>query len=946
MGISHDVLAADTVDNLTILAECERLFAEVLADIVDTEHMSVDSHFFDDLGADSMLMARFCARVRKRPELPSVSMPDIYKHPTIRSLTAALAGDVPTTDPVDNQMTITDCERLFADVLTDVMGDGQVSVDSHFFDDLGADSMLMARFCARVRKRPDLPSVSMPDIYKHPTIRSLAGALSNTRSDSKPTPASHTPASQPATPAAVTEPPRRVRNGEYVLCGAVQLLFLLGGPALTVAVGVKGYEWVSASPNLVDVYLRAVAFGSAGFLVLCTVPILLKWVLIGRWKPQQIRVWSMAYLRFWLVKTLIQRNPMALFVGSPLYALYLRALGAKVGRGAVILSKVPVCTDLLSIGDGAVIRKDSVFTGYRVDNGILQTGGVTVGKDALVGEATVLDIWTSLGDGAQLGHSSSLHPGQAVPDGERWHGSPAQPTDLDQQRIPPMDVSTRRRVVFATTQLVNLLLLGTPLAFVIAVLALTYIPQLAALMDAGPAALTSWAFYRDDALVISAVLFFGPALVGLVFVRTVPRVLNLFIKPDTIYPLYGFHYWVQRAIARTTNSKFYMRLLGGTSYVVHYLRYLGYDLRGVRQTGSNFGEGVKHDTPFLSAVGSGTMVADGLSMINADFSSTSFRLSRVSVGAENFLGNQIAYPAQGKTGDNCLLATKVMVPLDGPVREGVGLLGAPSFEIPRSVKRDQQLDVDSPDELRHRLRAKNIHNIISMALFLLAQWIFFFVVTVLYLAAVDLWASLGVLVFALATAGALVVSVACNVLVDWLVRPLQVLRPQGCSIYDRAFWRHERFWKLTTLTYLTPFNGTPLKSVLWRLLGARIGRRVFDDGAAMTERTFTTIGDDCTLNAGTVIQPHSQEDGGFKSDHIVIGAGCTIGVGAWVHYGTTMGDGAVLATDSFLMKGEEMPPNALWGGNPAKTMRERSVDLQVRKVSVDENRATVLVCGG
>ena len=29
------------------------------------------------------------------------------------------------------------------------------------FDDLGADSMLMARFCARVRKRADLPPVSI-----------------------------------------------------------------------------------------------------------------------------------------------------------------------------------------------------------------------------------------------------------------------------------------------------------------------------------------------------------------------------------------------------------------------------------------------------------------------------------------------------------------------------------------------------------------------------------------------------------------------------------------------------------------------------------------------------------------------------------------------------------------------------------------------------------------
>jgi acetyltransferase-like isoleucine patch superfamily enzyme len=59
----------------------------------------------------------------------------------------------------------------------------------------------------------------------------------------------------------------------------------------------------------------------------------------------------------------------------------------------------------------------------------------------------------------------------------------------------------------------------------------------------------------------------------------------------------------------------------------------------------------------------------------------------------------------------------------------------------------------------------------------------------------------------------------------------------------------------------------------------------------------------------------------------------------------TMGDRAVLAADSFLMKGEEMPPLALWGGNPAKKMREQSADLQVRRISIDDNWAAVLVRG-
>ena len=40
---------------------------------------------------------------------------------------------------------------------------------------------------------------------------------------------------------------------------------------------------------------------------------------------------------------------------------------------------------------------------------------------------------------------------------------------------------------------------------------------------------------------------------------------------------------------------------------------------------------------------------------------------------------------------------------------------------------------------------------------------------------------------------------------------------------------------------------------------------------------------------------------------------------------STMGDGAVLAADSFLMKGEEVPPHAGWGGNPPRPeIRDRA----------------------
>jgi non-ribosomal peptide synthetase-like protein len=151
---------------------------------------------------------------------------------------------------------------------------------------------------------------------------------------------------------------------------------------------------------------------------------------------------------------------------------------------------------------------------------------------------------------------------------------------------------------------------------------------------------------------------------------------------------------------------------------------------------------------------------------------------------------------------------------------------------------------------------------------------------------------------------------------------LGALTPQFCSIYDRYFWRHERLWKV----YISPmFAGTPFQSAIFRLAGVRMGRRVFNDGCAMPEKSLVTIGDDAVLNAGSVIQCHSLEDGYFKSDYTTIGAGATVGVHAFVHYGVTMNPGSVLEADSFLLKGEEMEPWSRWRGNPAAEVRGAAV---------------------
>ena len=893
----------------TETADTETAFAEVLAEITGCGRVPVTSHFFDDLCADSMVMARFCARIRKRADLPSPSMQDVYQHPTIRRLAAALTGSgevVTTSTPLENS---------FAEVLAEVVGVERVPVTSHFFDDLCADSMVMARFCARIRKRADLPAVSMQDVYRHPTIRSLAAASRA----AVPTPVE---ASLVALP---TPAPVRASTWQFLLCGTLQLLAFIGYTYLSAFAAIRGYIWLQESSNLLEMYLRSVLFGAVLFVATGTIPIAAKWTLVGRWKPQQIRIWSLGYFRFWLVKTLIRANPLVLFVGSPIYVLYLRALGAKVGRDVAIFSRhLPICTDLLTIGDRTVIRNEAHFHCYRAHAGTIETGPVTMGSEVFVGEMTVIDIGASLGDRAQLGHTSSLHSGQAVPAGERWHGSPAVPTDADYRMVYGTRCGRLQRTTYSIWRLSSMLLVYLPLSLGGVYALFAAVPQLAVLLDDTTFGFARWSFYVE-ALEASALLLFGYILLSALVMVTAPRVLNRLIEPDRVYPLYGFHYGIQRTVTRLTNSRFFMNLFGDSSAVVHYLRGLGYDLSQVEQTGSNFGSLMRHDSPYLSSVGSGTVVADGLAIVNVDYSSTSFRVSRVSIGARNFLGNYVTYPSQAKTGDNCLIGTKAMVPIAGKIREGIGLLGSPSFEIPRTVQRDSRLGLTGPDERRRRLAAKNRHNAVTAAMFLLARWIFISGVLMITSATFDVFIRydfwLGPLFVALANLQVLVFTVLYFATVERASTGFRPLRPLYCSIYDIAFWRHERFWKSSTVTHLKMFDGTPFKNVIWRLLGLRIGRRVFDDGCGIPEKTLVTIGDDVTINNATHIQCHSQEDGAFKSDAIVIGSGCTIGIGAWVHYGTTMGDDSILAPDSFLMKGEEVPEGAWWAGNPAREMR-------------------------
>lgn len=808
-----------------------------------------------------------------------------------------------------------DMEKLLAATLCETMQVEKISIEDNFFNDLGAHSLLMARFCAKLREVPGAPDISMPVIYQNPTIAGLAAHFAGAASVEE------------AAPPVKRDPLRVPSKLQYYGCGAMQ--GLAAGLYLLFGLWVlrEGFEWTYAvEQNTAALYARVVAYAAGMFILFSILPIMAKWLLVGRWKAERIPIWSFGYLRFWIVRSLIRTSPMVPFAGTPLFNVYLRMLGARIGKDVVIsAAQFPLCADLFSVGENTILRKDCIVPGYRAQSNYIYTGPISIGANCFVGEGSVVDIDTVMEDDTQLGHASSLQPGQRLEKGKRYHGSPAVETSANYCTINPMPCSPLRKAIWSGVLLSGALGIFMPVLVYILYEGAPYFFRYTGAVIFDPA--DPWTYLQPlsvELAVATFALMVGGLALGLAAVFILPRICNAFLKPETTYVRYGFHYLMHGLVSAGSNSRLYNLLFGDSPFITWYLSRLGYDLNSIDQTGSNFGTNQKHDNPFLCDIGSGTMVSDGLSMINAHMSPTSFRLSRVRIGDHNYLGNVIFFPSDAKTGENVLLGTKVMIPIDGKLRENVGLLGSPAFEIPRAVDRDTEYNPYADKAAREAQIAKKArHNLLTVVLYLLGYWVFGFVSLLASIVAVLYYPGLGLLSFVFSGIFLAAFSLVYFVLLERASLGFKPLQPQMAAVYEPYFWFHERHWKFTEFPLQRLFAGTPLKPFIGRLLGIRMGDRVFDDGAQFLEKTLVSVGDHANLNVACVVQGHSLEEGIFKSDRISIGNGCCIGTGAFVHYGTTLKDDSIVASDSFLMKGEVLDRGSTWRGNPARAVRDR-----------------------
>ena len=198
-----------------------------------------------------------------------------------------------------------------------------------------------------------------------------------------------------------------------------------------------------------------------------------------------------------------------------------------------------------------------------------------------------------------------------------------------------------------------------------------------------------------------------------------------------------------------------------------------------------------------------------------------------------------------------------MVPIDGEVREGVGPAGLAQLRDPADGRARQQLRrCATGDELRRRLRAKNRHNAVhDRAVPAGRGGSHFFALTVLGLGGRRTCTG----VSARRRSRLAVVAQRCcsPSATSSLVERAVAAVPARCA---RSAARSTTATSGGTSAsgscvgrpYLQLLQRHPVQERLWRLLGVRIGRGSSTTAATSTERTLVTIGDDCTLNAGSI----------------------------------------------------------------------------------------------
>ncbi|HZO65622.1 MAG TPA: Pls/PosA family non-ribosomal peptide synthetase, partial [Kribbellaceae bacterium] len=156
-----------------------------------------------------------------------------------------------------------------------------------------------------------------------------------------------------------------------------------------------------------------------------------KWLIVGRTKAVEYPLWSSFVWRNEVVDTFVELVAAPWFAdaatGTPVLNLWLRTLGAKIGRGVWLETYWLPEADLVELGDGAAVNRGCVLQTHLFHDRVMSMHGVTFGPGATLGPHSIVLPAAAVGADATVGPVSLVMRGETVPPGTRWAGNPIAP---------------------------------------------------------------------------------------------------------------------------------------------------------------------------------------------------------------------------------------------------------------------------------------------------------------------------------------------------------------------------------------------------------------------------------------------------------------------------------------------------------------------------------------
>ncbi len=293
-------------------------------------------------------------------------------------------------------------------------------MEMDFFDDLGGHSLLVARLVSHLRADARYAGLGVREIYHERTLAGIARAMEKVAQASS-LHVSNDFSETRRLEARATTPLRR-----RFFCGLAQAFVIPLFVLLHIADWLAPffvYHYFTGDPG--DSIARAVAYSLATFVLarFANFGIAIAGKrLTGPLRAGRFPLWGVAYFRWWLANKFCELPDVYLLAGTAWMPVYLRALGARVGRDVMIDAVTFGAPELLAIEDGVSIGTFVNLENARIEAGELIIGAVLLKKDSVVESYSVLEEDTELGEQAQLSGQSALASGRKIPAGEIWDG--------------------------------------------------------------------------------------------------------------------------------------------------------------------------------------------------------------------------------------------------------------------------------------------------------------------------------------------------------------------------------------------------------------------------------------------------------------------------------------------------------------------------------------------